>query len=101
MSEPDLTAPNLNEAGLPLDRADAEQLRRLLDTVEDWLLHASFDALDDLGRFLAGFAWAPFCPPERLAADLILDLGQHTVTLHTALRAASRDPSTTQTGPAT
>jgi hypothetical protein len=100
MSEPNLAALSLDEPGLPLDRDDAEQLRRLLGTVEDWLLHASFEALDDLGVFLAGLAWAPFRPPERLVADLITDLGQHTVALRSALRAARQGSTTTETGPA-
>ena len=81
---------------LHLDQAD--DLRRLLGTVEDWLLHASFEALDDLAGFLAGLAWAPFRPPERLAADLITELGQHGVALRTALRAA-RPETTAQAGP--
>jgi hypothetical protein len=97
---PTRTAPSPDEAGLPLHRDDAEQLHRLLGTVEDWLLHASFEALDDLGGFLAGLAWAPFRPPERLVADLITDLGQHGVALRSALRAARQGPTTTQTGPA-
>ena len=35
----------------------ADELRRLLRVVEDWLLHASVDTLDELGGFLAGLGW--------------------------------------------
>ena len=62
-----------------------DELRRLLGTVEDWLLHASDEALDDLGRFLAGQAWSA-APPERLTAALIAGLGDYTVALARALR---------------
>ena len=47
------------------DRADdscdpdqADELRRLLGTVEDWLLHASIEVRDDLGGFLTGLSWS-------------------------------------------
>lgn len=39
-------------------RADqADDLRRLLGTVEDWLLHAGDEARDDLAEFLIGLGW--------------------------------------------
>ncbi len=67
-----------------------DQLRRLLATMEDWLLHASVDTLDELGGFLAGLAWST-APPDQLAATLVAELGEHTVAL--------RHPTHTQ-GPA-
>ncbi|MFL5913191.1 MAG: hypothetical protein ACJ768_21815 [Gaiellaceae bacterium] len=61
----------------------AEQIRRLLGTVEDWLLHTSFEVLDDLGAFLTGLGWST-APPERLVAWMIADLGEQTVALRHA-----------------
>ena len=65
----------------------ADELRRLLGTVEDWLLHASDEARDDLAEFLTGLGWSTGSP-ERLAAGLIADLGEHTVLLRRALTRA-------------
>jgi hypothetical protein len=70
-----------------LDPEHVDELRRLLGTVEDWLLHACDEARDDLGGFLAGQAWSTG-PAERLAAGLIADLGEHTVLLRRALTRA-------------
>jgi hypothetical protein len=72
-----------------LDPDQLDELRRLLGTVEDWLLHACDEALDDLGGFLAGQAWSA-APPEHLAGALISDLGEHTVLLRRALARALR-----------
>ena len=36
----------------------AEDLRRLLGTVEDWLLHTCYEVRDDLGGFLVGLGWS-------------------------------------------
>jgi hypothetical protein len=58
----------------------ADELRRLLGTVEDWLLHASDETLDDLGGFLAGLGRSG-AGPEQLVTWLIHDLGEHTLTL--------------------
>jgi hypothetical protein len=65
---------------ITLDPDQAEDLHRLLGTVEDWLLHTSFDVLDDLGRFLASLSWGT-AAPEQLVTWLINDLGEHTLTL--------------------
>lgn len=62
----------------------ADELRRLLGTVEDWLLHASFEVLDELGGFLAGLSWGSGASPQRLACQLIADLGEATITLRPA-----------------
>jgi hypothetical protein len=63
-----------------LDPDQAEDLHRLLGTVEDWLLHTSFDVLDDLGRFLAGLSWGT-AAPEQLVTWLINDLGEQAIVL--------------------
>jgi hypothetical protein len=70
-----------------VDPDQLDELRRLLGTVEDWLLHACDETLDDLGGFLAGQAWSA-AAPQRLTAALITDLGDHSVALGRALRSA-------------
>jgi hypothetical protein len=75
-------------AAVLVDADEIDELRRLLGTVEDWLLHAADETLDDLGRFLAGLAWS-VAPAERLTTALITDLGDHSVTLARALRSAA------------
>jgi hypothetical protein len=72
----------MNESML-LHPDQVDELRRLLGTVEDWLLHTSFDVLDDLGGFLAGLSWGT-ASPEQLVTWLINDLGEHTLTLRPA-----------------
>ena len=67
-----------------VDPDEIDELRRLLGTVEDWLLHATVETLDDLGEFLTGQAWS-VAPRDRLTAALIADLGEHTVLLKHAL----------------
>jgi hypothetical protein len=57
-----------------------DELRRLLGTVEDWLLHTSPEVLDDLGVFLAALGWGT-AAPEQMVTWLIHDLGEHTITL--------------------
>ncbi|HEX6403940.1 MAG TPA: hypothetical protein VF003_12410 [Pseudonocardiaceae bacterium] len=74
-----MTAPH--QQCLILDADQLDELRRLLGTVEDWLLHASFEVLDDLAAFLAGLSWGGWRTPEQLATDLIADLGEATLTL--------------------
>ena len=73
-----------HSASVLLDPDQVDELRRLLGTVEDWLLHAGEDTLDDLGGFLAGLSWSS-TTPARLTAALIDDLGEHTVLLGQAL----------------
>ena len=53
----------------------ADELRRLLGTVEDWLLHASVETLDELGGFLVGLGGSG-AGPEQLVTWLIHDLGE-------------------------
>jgi hypothetical protein len=81
---------------LHLDQAEA--LRHLLGTVEDWLLHCGDEALDDLAGFLAGLGWAPRSAPRRLAANLVSDLGDQTLVLGTAIRTGPRRPLPGQAG---
>jgi hypothetical protein len=59
----------------------AEELHRLLGTIEDWLLHASFETIDELGTFLTSLSWSRSATAETAAAQLITDLGEATVTL--------------------
>lgn len=66
---------------MTLDAEQVEDLRRLLGTVEDWLLHTSFEVLGELGGFLTGLGWAQRRSPERAAAQLISDLGDATIAL--------------------
>ena len=72
-----------------VDPDEIDELRRLLGTVEDWLLHACDEARDDLGGFLTGQAWSA-APPERLTAALISELGEYTVLLRKALTGTLR-----------
>lgn len=82
-----------------LDYDRAEDLRHLLETVEDWLLHCGEEALDDLAGFLTGLGWAPFASRERRVAVLINDLGEYAVALGTALRQpAARQPAQRRAG---
>lgn len=76
---------------LHLDQAD--DLRRLLGIVEDWLLHASFEVLDELGGFLTGLGWSN-AAPEQLVTWLIHDLGEHTLTLRPRTVHPSTDSAT-------
>jgi hypothetical protein len=87
-TDPAATDPAATDpAAVLLDPEHVDELRRLLGTVEDWLLHASTEARDDLGGFLTGQAWsAP--SPERLTAALISELGEHSVLLRRALARA-------------
>jgi hypothetical protein len=61
----------------------ADELRRLLGVVEDWLLHAPVEVREDLGEFLGALAWSS-AGPEQLVTWLIHDLGEHTLTLRRA-----------------
>ena len=93
MTDPSATDPAATDPALVLlDPEHVDELRRLLGTVEDWLLHASTEARDDLGGFLTGQAWSAWsaAPPERLTAALISKLGEHTILLRRALTGALR-----------
>lgn len=83
-----------------LDYDRVEDLQHLLGTVEDWLLHCSEEALDDLAGFLTGLGWAPLATPERRVAYLVNDLGEYTVALGTALRHSAQRRAGSGAGPA-
>jgi hypothetical protein len=57
-----------------------EELRRLVGTVEDWLLHTSFEVREDLGAFLTGLGWSG-AAPEQLVTWLISAFGEQTIML--------------------
>jgi hypothetical protein len=78
---------------MTLHPEQAEQIRRLLGTVEDWLLHTTDDVRDDLGGFLAGLSWSA-TPAEQLLTWLIDDLGEQALTL----RPTSSSTSETESG---
>jgi hypothetical protein len=71
-----------------------EELHRLMGTVEDWLLHTSFEVREDLGAFLTGLAWSG-AEPEQLVTRLISALGEQAIVLR-----PSTTSTTTMTGPA-
>jgi hypothetical protein len=72
------------EPGVVLDCDEAADLARLLDLIEDWLLHADDDARADLADFLDGSGHG------QLAAAGLATLVGHTVTtLHRRLRKAT------------
>jgi hypothetical protein len=83
--------PATDPAAVLVNPDQLDDLRRLLGTVEDWLLHAGDEALDDLGGFLAAQACSAG-PPQRPTAALIADLGEHTVLLRRALTRAPHTP---------
>lgn len=90
MTDPAATDPAATDpVPVLLDPEHVDELRRLLGTVEDWLLHAGDEARDDLAAFLTGQAWSA-APPERLTAALISELGEHTILLRQALHGAFR-----------
>jgi hypothetical protein len=93
----------MTEHGEPvvvLDLDQVETLHHLLGTVEDWLLHCSDDALDDLAGFLAGLSCTSHATPQQLAANLVNDLGSHGVALSAALReTALRETAPRETAP--
>jgi len=47
-----------------VDPDQADDLRRLLSTIEDWLLPCTEDTREDLAEFLTALA----CPPRRPSA---------------------------------
>jgi hypothetical protein len=71
--------------GVVLDLDEAADLARLLDLIEDWLLHADDDARADLAGYLDG------CGHGHLAAaGLITTVEQNALALHRRLRKATR-----------
>jgi hypothetical protein len=78
------TAAAAAEPGVVLDADEAADLARLLDLVEDWLLHADDDAQADLAGFLDSSGHGYLA-----AAGLATLLGHNATTLHRRLRKAT------------
>ncbi len=76
--------PAAAEPGVVLDCDEAADLVRLLEVVEDWLLHADDDARADLAGFLDGSGHGNLA-----AAGLATLLGHNATTLHRRLRKAT------------
>lgn len=72
------------EPGVVLDVDEAADLARLLEVVEDWLLHADDDARADLTGFLDNAGHGHLA-----AAGLATLLGHNAATLHRRLRKAT------------
>jgi hypothetical protein len=77
-------SPAAAEPGVVLDLDEAADLARLLEMVEDWLLHADDDARADLAGFLDGSGHGHLA-----AAGLATLLGHNATTLHRRLRKAT------------
>ena len=78
-----------DDGWLRLPVLQIEDLAWLIGILEDWLLHASDDAYDDLAHFAGR---GPFTRPADQHGRLIAhQLGDHHVTLLGALRAAGID----------
>jgi hypothetical protein len=76
--------PAAGEPGVVLDPDEATDLARLLDLIEDWLLHADDDTQADLAGFLDGTGHG-----QLAAAGLATLLGHTATTLHRRLRKAT------------
>lgn len=85
-----MTAATTTDDGwLRLPVLAVEDLAWLIGVLEDWLLHASDDAYEDLAHFAGR---GPFTRPADQHARLIAhQLGDHHVVLLRALRAAGID----------
>jgi hypothetical protein len=76
--------PAVAEPGVVLDLDEAADLARLLEVVEDWLLHADDDARADLAGYLDGSGHGHLA-----AAGLATLVGHNATTLHRRLRKAT------------
>jgi len=76
--------PAATEPSVILDPDEAADLARLLDLIEDWLLHADDDARADLADFLDGGGHGHLA-----AAGLATLAGHHATTLHRRLSKAT------------
>jgi hypothetical protein len=72
------------DQGVVLDPDEAAALARLLDLIEDWLLHADDDARADLAGFLDGSGHGHLA-----AAGLATLVGHNATTLHRRFRKAT------------
>jgi hypothetical protein len=91
--------PNTTTGGGPRDDdpADdlAEDLARAVSLIEDWLLHASEDTLDEL----AEFAYGPTRPGHDQLRWIIELLGEAAARLRPPPPPAAPEPTTTDRGP--
>jgi hypothetical protein len=71
--------------GVVLDLDEAADLARLLNLIEDWLLHADDDAQADLAGYLDGSGHGHLA-----AAGLITTVGHASTDLHRRLRKATQ-----------
>jgi hypothetical protein len=93
-----MTQPTPEPTTLHFDQA--QELRRLVGTVEDWLLHTSFEVREDLGAFLTGLGWAG-AEPQQLVTWLIDALGEQTIVLRPNMtRPSTTSSPNSTTGPA-
>jgi hypothetical protein len=76
--------PALVGSGVVLDLDEAADLARLLDLIEDWLLHTDEDAQADLAGYLDGSGHGHLA-----AAGLITTVGHASIALHRRLRKAN------------
>ncbi len=76
--------PAVAEPGVVLDCDEAADLTRLLEVIEDWLLHADDDARADLAGFLDSAGHGHLA-----AAGLAALAGHNAMTLHRRLRKAT------------
>lgn len=72
------------DQGVVLDPDEAADLARLLNLIEDWLLHADDDTRADLAGFLDGSGHGHLA-----AAGLATLVGHNATTLHRRLRKAT------------
>jgi hypothetical protein len=80
----DTPATATTDHAVVLDSDEAADLARLLDLIEDWLLHADDDARADLAAFLDGSGHGHLA-----AAGLATVVGHNAMTLHRRLRKAT------------
>jgi hypothetical protein len=80
---PALAGPAPAGPGVVLDLDEATDLARLLDLIEDWLLHTDDDAQADLAGYLDGSGHGHLA-----AAGLITTVGHACITLNRRLRKA-------------
>lgn len=95
MNTPATNAPDNTPMRAPLDDQQAEDLHWAIGLVEDWLLHASPETLDEL----ADFAYGP-TPRGHAPLRWIIDLlGEAALRLRPAPTPATAEPATLKPGP--
>jgi hypothetical protein len=99
MNTPAMNTPDTTPLGEPLDNQRAEDLHWAVGLVEDWLLHASPETLDELADFAHGPA-----PRGHAPVRWIIDrLGEAALRLRPAPTPATpqvtAEPATLTPGP--